>query len=401
MILAAIFLVIFLLYIVYRFTYGRDQVGGGASQGECRFYGSDEEDGWVCPAEFPHYNGSSIGHNCSAGVSDNTNCKGVVGSGAVANLIVEEGVIVGAQIIDGGQNYIYPPKITITDEGSGYGAVLISGVNNGAVTDIDVVYGGTDYKKPSIEFETVDSGTGATAKADISDGKVTAVHILNTGSNYSVPPRISFQNSDGNGASATAKINQGRIVSVELTSGGTGYTLEPNVYIEAGKISTGCKFCHMCCKKSKETETEAVVEEDDADAEEYDQVLEEELEFMQKKADEAAEKWDKMKKELEEEEELIEQAKELGLPPPPKLYSDKQIENVQKEMVVEKPVMTKKEKAKCMRLKRKADKARDLAEQYGMNADDVDSPSSKKARKYGREADKAWTEYRKQCKKRS
>ena len=76
-------------------------------------------------------------------------------------------------------------------------------------------------------------GTPAIAYATTENGVVTSVSILNGGSGYLAPPHINFVG-DGAGATAVATIDQGVVTGIEVTNGGSGYWYLPNAGMGAG-----------------------------------------------------------------------------------------------------------------------------------------------------------------------
>ena len=67
------------------------------------------------------------------------------GSGAIANVIVSGGQVLGANLIDGGSGYLTAPTVSIIDNCDGYGAHCYSVIENGEVVDIICPDAGNDY----------------------------------------------------------------------------------------------------------------------------------------------------------------------------------------------------------------------------------------------------------------
>lgn len=253
---------------------------GTFGEGSCKFFGSDEMEGWQCPDAYPIYAGGSMGQSnmkmyCSGGVAKNATCNGTSGTGAKAKTYTNNGQIVDVKITNGGRNYKYPPHIRIVSS-KGYGAILKADTSNGSVTGITIVDGGQDYNdSPELQFETVDGGYGATASTIIDNGRVVSVNIVHTGQNYIIPPQIEFRGGGGKGASAVAEINEGHVISVRMSSGGAGYTNPPVVVITPGASKSGCSFCHMCCKRNvpKDKEDKQVQQQYESRIEQNEQDL--------------------------------------------------------------------------------------------------------------------------------
>jgi hypothetical protein len=231
---------------------------GTFGENSCKFFGSDEMEGWHCPDSHPVFAGASIGQNnmkmyCSGGLAKNATCNGASGTGAKAKTFINRGQIVDIKVRAGGRNYKHPPHIRII-AAKGYGAILKADVSNGSVTGITIVDGGQDYAEPpELQFETVDGGYGATSSTIIDNGRVVAANVVHTGQNYIIPPQVEFRGGGGKGASAIAEINEGHVISVRMSSGGAGYTTPPVVVITPGASKSGCSFCHMCCKSNPKT----------------------------------------------------------------------------------------------------------------------------------------------------
>jgi hypothetical protein len=227
---------------------------GTFGEGSCKFFGSDEIEGWRCPDSYPIYTGATTGSHgskmyCNGGLARNATCNGSSGSGAIAKVFINKGKITDIKIISGGRNYKRPPYVRVI--GQGYGAILKSQVSGGILTEVDIIDAGQDYKKtPEIQFETVDSGYGASAESIIDNGRLVAINVAHTGQNYQVPPKVSLRSGGGQGAKAVAELNDGHVVSIRVVQNGSGYTYPPIVIITPLASKTGCNYSHMCCKKT-------------------------------------------------------------------------------------------------------------------------------------------------------
>ena len=228
---------------------------GTFGENSCKFFGSDELEGWRCPDTYPIYSGATMGNHgskvfASGGLARNATCNGTSGSGGVARAYINKGQITDIKILSGGRNYKKPPYVRSVG-GGGYGAILKAQVSGGILTEIDIIDGGQDYKKvPEIQLETMSSGYGATAETVVDNGRVVAINVVHTGQNYQVPPRVTVKSGGGQGASAVAELNEGHVVSIRIVQNGSGYTYPPVVVITplAGKV--GCNYAHMCCKRT-------------------------------------------------------------------------------------------------------------------------------------------------------
>lgn len=238
---------------------------GTFGEKSCKFFGSDEMEGWQCPDAYPIFAGASLGQSnikmyCSGGVAKNATCNGASGTGAKARTFINNGQIVDVKVVNGGRNYKHPPHIRVITT-KGYGAILKADASNGSVTGVTIIDGGQDYTEPpELQFETVDGGYGATASTIIDNGRVVAANIVHTGQNYIIPPHIEFRGGGGKGAAAIAEINEGHVISIRMSSGGAGYTTPPVVVITPGASKSGCSYCHLCCKRSAKENTDNQVQ---------------------------------------------------------------------------------------------------------------------------------------------
>ena len=79
-------------------------------------------------------------------------------------------------------------------------------------------------------------GTPAIATAITENGVVTSINVLNGGSGYLAPPKINIIG-DGSGATAVATISGGVVDGIEVTNGGSGYWYLPNAGFGVGTYS--------------------------------------------------------------------------------------------------------------------------------------------------------------------
>lgn len=135
-------------------------------------------------------------------------------------------------------------EIRVTNPGSGYSsapitfpavinAIATANVVDKQVVSIDVSSGGNNYTFPPTV--TIDAPTGANpiqaiAEAVIGNNQVVAVVITNLGNGYDGTPNVAFS-STGSGASATATIVDEQISSITVVSGGLGFEAPPLVTI--------------------------------------------------------------------------------------------------------------------------------------------------------------------------
>ena len=143
-------------------------------------------------------------------------------------------------------------KVTVTNGGSGYLTVSLTGgggggakavvrpehIVDGAVTKVTVTEPGTGYTSAPLVTISGGGGTGAAATAEIgTSGSVAKVTVTNGGSGYPSPLTVSLMGGGGSGAKAVIRpehIVGGAVTKVTVTEPGTGYTSAPLVTIRGG-----------------------------------------------------------------------------------------------------------------------------------------------------------------------
>lgn len=87
------------------------------------------------------------------------------GSGAQLKPIISSGKIVSVIVQNPGKNYFTTPDLTVF--GYGYGAILRPIIVDGSIKKVEVLYGGTGYRKEDTYIEVISSGTGTKLKFNI------------------------------------------------------------------------------------------------------------------------------------------------------------------------------------------------------------------------------------------
>lgn len=165
------------------------------------------------------------GSYTSMPVLDSNNMLGGTGTGASFNIVMGVNTI---SVGTGGTGYVAPPVVLIT--GDGVDAQAVAEINAGAVSAIQVVSSGANYR--SVPTVTLTSGSGATAIALLLPTTLGAIQVTNPGSGYLVPPLVTITGGGGEGATAFAVIDSGQVVDVVLSNLGSGYTQPPQIIIE-------------------------------------------------------------------------------------------------------------------------------------------------------------------------
>jgi hypothetical protein len=97
------------------------------------------------------------------------------GTGGTGVVTIENGKIIGAQVVNGGQNYNSPPYVRVIDStGKGYGAVIVSKWNsaNNQIEGFDVINTGINYSSFGTFIEVFESGAGLRLETEISEWRI-------------------------------------------------------------------------------------------------------------------------------------------------------------------------------------------------------------------------------------
>ena len=224
--------------------------------------------------------------------------------------------------------------------------------------------------------------TTAVAKVILNGDTVSHINILDAGSNYTAPPTVLFSGGTGVGAKALAKIRDGHVVAIELSSGGKGYTSPPQV------IFNREAFCG--------TNPVETVKSIASKASEFNKIHKEHVKDIENRVKKAQKRWTPMLKILNEDKKIASQAKSLGFPPPPSLYTDEQLKEVQEELNLKPRNLTASEKAKCMDLSDETKKAVESVE--FLTRQGIDIPALRPdAQKKAELLEKLKKEYKNRC----
>ncbi len=168
----------------------------------------------------------------------------------VTGLVADNGTLTGIKVVEGGSGYSQPPNI-----------IIYSGVSSISIDNSGQGY----FSSPVVEISGGrEGGTSASATLNVSNGAVSSVSITNFGNRYTgVPtlniipglsgvilthsgsgylsePTVFINNGGGSGASVNALTGDpatafsGFITGFELVSGGSGYTGVPTVLVSGG-----------------------------------------------------------------------------------------------------------------------------------------------------------------------
>ena len=154
--------------------------------------------------------------------------SGGFGSGATADVVVDETSIVRIEVNEGGSGYTSSPLVSIVG-GGGAGAAATAIITKGSVSRILINQGGSGYTSQPLITIVGGGGTGAAATASVR-GPIQSVNIDAGGASYTEKPSVIL--SSGQGAVAQAIVNNGRIISIAIISAGSGYTTAPEIGIQ-------------------------------------------------------------------------------------------------------------------------------------------------------------------------
>lgn len=150
------------------------------------------------------------------------------GSAAAFNLTM---CVDSIAVANGGLGYVTPPTVTLSSP-TGYGAIVVSKLNNDTVAELKVIANGTAYR--DIPTVSITSGSGATAFAHLTPTGVASFNITAPGYSYTSASVTIV--GDGEGAEAHAVIDNGEIVDIIVDNPGSGYTYRPIVTISGNGL---------------------------------------------------------------------------------------------------------------------------------------------------------------------
>ena len=168
------------------------------------------------------------------GIFRDTPLTGGSGTGATANIIIQNGGVYAVSVVEPGVNYATGDILSAT----------LAGVTNGISTTSGLV-AGSNYTNGTYTDVALTGGTGTGAKATItvSSNTVTAVTITSAGENYVVADTLSAAAATlGNGVNTLGSITggsgytNGTYTDVDLT-GGTGTGAKADITVSVGAVT--------------------------------------------------------------------------------------------------------------------------------------------------------------------
>lgn len=192
--------------------------------------------------------GSGYGYNADIEVIISTPASGDVDP-AKATAILGDGVLSEIILDDGGEGYLAPPIVTLTNTTIGAPDMepeITAQISNGAVTGFTIQNGGSGYSYDNpndfnININTYGSAGSLEAVPYTQSGKISFITIDDPGAGYTTEPMVRFVRKDGSGdaiinhgfvdAEATPVLEDGRVVAIDITNPGTGYYYKPDIEI--------------------------------------------------------------------------------------------------------------------------------------------------------------------------
>jgi hypothetical protein len=116
------------------------------------------------------------------------------GTGAEVELIIEDGVIKRANVLNQGSGYSVMDQVVVTHP-FGQGAILSASFSAGKVSGVTVINGGTNYIAAFPSVRLLDSGEGYGAifspQINLTDGAVEKIDVIEGGAFYSLDTQAS------------------------------------------------------------------------------------------------------------------------------------------------------------------------------------------------------------------
>jgi len=174
-------------------------------------------------------------------------------------------------------------------------------------------------EEPKTKVKSGSKAVSAVAKAILDGDAVSHVNIISAGRGYVYPPCVIFSGGGGSGAKAVARISKGQVVEIKMLLGGRDYQLPPTI-----------SFNPLGCLP--DAEIRAVIASPpqqlpatDDGIKPADEVAAEELRVQTEQAKARLKTIEKVKA---KDAKMAVEAAQLGLPPPPPLFTEEQEKEV-------------------------------------------------------------------------
>lgn len=174
-------------------------------------------------------------------------------------LTVESGLLINANLTNGGSGYTVSPNVSIVDQtianvtanSVNTSAIALDSVNNiyfGDLVEGDDGFGNiisstvVTVSNASVSVSDVISitenttltfsrGSNGNVKAILTPTSLANITVIDGGSGFTTTPKIEILSSSGTGATAIATLTMGVITGITVTNGGSGYTSNPIIKV--------------------------------------------------------------------------------------------------------------------------------------------------------------------------
>lgn len=153
------------------------------------------------------------------------------GSGATVSVTLVGKPIASLTLLSSDTTFTDAATLTITDSGTGIGALGTATLAPTTVDSVMIDNGGSGYSAATVAF-TGGGGTGAAGTVNLTGDVVTSITMTNNGSGYTSRPAVTISG-DGTGAVAHAVLGMTSVASVALTATGNLYQA-PSVMVTDG-----------------------------------------------------------------------------------------------------------------------------------------------------------------------
>lgn len=269
-------------------------------------------------------------------------------------------------------------------------------IEDGKIVDIKIMknLSNYDYKK-ILKFEIIrnepenNSDVDAIIYPIINNKKIIGTLIENTGNNYTDNVKITLNKSDSEIDSESESESESNSEQISL------YKRLLDEIESLKKVILGTNKIHNAIHNNNISKED---KENKESAKKYDELLSEQKEKNKKNKEDAKKKKKEIDEHLKKEEEATKLAKKYNLPPPPKKYSQDEIDEVNNTLskTDKSENMTPKQKAVCYKLLQDVNDKQDKSEDLGQRSED--QPHLQHLAKKASEIyEKALNDYNNQC----
>jgi len=174
-------------------------------------------------------------------------------------------------------------------------------------------------EQPKTRTKTGSKAVSAVAKAILDGDAVSHVNIISAGSGYVYPPCVIFSGGGGTGAKAVARISKGQVVEIKMILGGRDYQLPPTVAFNPLGCLPDAEVRAVIASPPQQLPAtdDGIKPADEAAAEE-----------LRVQTEQAKAKLRTIERVKAKDAQMAVEAAQLGLPPPPPLFTEEQEKEV-------------------------------------------------------------------------